>query len=100
MTSIGSRALLSAGPLPYSGGDLNVRFAALALPGSTEQLQLGVYDPAGRRVALLADGAYESGSYQLTWDGRSGAGHRLASGVYFLRLTSPDRRRTIKLAIR
>jgi len=45
---------------------------------------LKVYDILGREVAALVNAELEAGIYQVTFDGS-----RLASGVYFYRLTAP-----------
>ncbi len=46
-------------------------------------VRLVVYDLLGREVAVLANGRYPAGRYSFTFDGR-----KLASGVYFYRLTA------------
>ncbi len=46
-------------------------------------VRLVVYDMLGREVATLANGHYPAGAYTFTFDGA-----RLASGVYFYRLTA------------
>jgi subtilisin-like proprotein convertase family protein len=48
---------------------------------------LRVFDAAGREVRTLVDGALPAGPHAVAWDGTDGA-HRVASGVYFYRLTS------------
>ena len=58
------------------------------LPQSGE-IQLVIYDVTGQRVARLASGLREAGTYALRWDGRDDAGRRLASGVYLYRLEAP-----------
>lgn len=55
------------------------------LPKSTE-VQLAVYDVAGRRVRTLADGVMGPGAFAATWDGRDAGGRPVGSGVYFYRL--------------
>ena len=45
-------------------------------------VRLVVYDVLGRQVAVVADGRYPAGRYQFTFNAS-----RLASGVYFYRLT-------------
>jgi hypothetical protein len=50
---------------------------------------LGVYDPLGRKVVTLIDGAGKAGMNEIVWDGRNAAGRRVASGVYFYRLDTP-----------
>jgi hypothetical protein len=50
---------------------------------------LAIFDPSGRRVALLRHGAFASGRHTLTWDGRSEQGAFVRSGIYFLRFSGP-----------
>jgi hypothetical protein len=47
------------------------------------QVNLKVYDTAGRLIATLVDGWRDAGSHQVTFDGSN-----LASGVYLYRLES------------
>ena len=49
----------------------------------TSVVRLVVYDVLGREVAVLADGRYPAGTYSFTFDGS-----KLASGVYFCRMTA------------
>jgi hypothetical protein len=76
-----ARLTLGLGPDPFRG-DLTIRYL---LPGSG-QVQLAIFDVGGRRVRTLANGKAESGWHSAAWDGRDGAGRRVASGVYFTRL--------------
>ena len=50
-------------------------------------LELAVYDLAGRRVATIAEGAFPPGQYSYPWDGRARGGTTLGSGLYFVRLS-------------
>ena len=62
--------------LPFGGG--------CAGPWSvTSDVRLLVYDMLGRKVATLADGKFAAGKYSFTFDGS-----RLASGVYYYRLSA------------
>jgi len=65
---------------------VNARFA-LAGPA---RVTAGVFDLAGRRVALLADGMYPAGDHQLQWDGKT-EGRHAAAGVYLLRISTPEK---------
>jgi hypothetical protein len=47
---------------------------------------LTVYNLAGQRVAVLAQGPRPAGRYRLAWDGRDDAGLKMASGVYVYQL--------------
>jgi hypothetical protein len=51
-----------------------------------DNVELGVYDVLGRRVAVLARGTMPAGAYSRKWDGRDDGGNRAGPGVYFLRL--------------
>jgi hypothetical protein len=48
---------------------------------------LEIFDVSGRRVRVLKDRVCSAGRYVESWDGRSGRGESLASGLYFFRLT-------------
>jgi hypothetical protein len=55
------------------------------LPAS-ENVTLGVYDTAGRRIRRLAEASFVAGIHRVPWDGRDDAGRLVASGTYFARL--------------
>jgi hypothetical protein len=52
-------------------------------------VRLGVYDVGGRLITTLVDAARANGEYAVSWNGRNGAGERVGSGVYFVRLEAP-----------
>jgi hypothetical protein len=73
-------------PNPYTGGDgggLVVRFEGLPEGGRAGVAD--VFDVTGRAIARLDGFAGESGTAAFPWDGRDGAGRRVASGVYLVR---------------
>jgi hypothetical protein len=52
-------------------------------------VRAGLVDVAGRRVsALLEDGVLAAGAHRLRWDGRDPSGHRVAPGVYLVRISA------------
>ena len=57
---------------------------------SATQAELAVFDAAGRRVATLVDGELTAGPHAATWDGRTAGGDRVAAGLYFARLITPQ----------
>jgi hypothetical protein len=58
-------------------------------PGESGNFRLEVIDVTGHRVRLLNDGPMQSiGRFE--WNGRADDGHRASSGVYYVRLTSPE----------
>ena len=70
----------------------------LDLPRS-EEIDLAAYNLTGQKVATLARGHREAGTFALRWDGRDDDGSELASGVYLYRLTAGDRAETRKLLL-
>jgi hypothetical protein len=83
---------LSFSVYPNPAHSMNVFFT---LPERTD-VHLGVYDIAGRRVALLASGSMAAGSYQKVWTGLDENGRRLHLGMYFYRLRAGNEVRTIR----
>jgi hypothetical protein len=53
-------------------------------------IRLTVYDLRGGLVCTLMDGLQEAGEYQVVWDGRSGRGEEVSSGVYIVRLEAVE----------
>lgn len=49
-----------------------------------------VLDAAGRRVAVVARGAWPAGEHTVVWQGRDDAGRPAPSGVYLVRLRRGD----------
>jgi M6 family metalloprotease-like protein len=58
---------------------------------------LEVFDPAGRRVRILADGRYDAGAWNVEWDGTGEDGGAVAPGVYVYRLSTGERSEVRKL---
>jgi hypothetical protein len=64
-----------------------------------EQMVLKIYNLLGQEVATLLDKRLSAGYYEVTWDGQSAAGKRVASGVYFYRLTGVAGQLTRKMIL-
>jgi hypothetical protein len=62
-------------------------------------IRLAIYDLAGRRRALIANGRYPSGTTTFTWSGMDESDVRLASGVYFARLSYSGGARASKILV-
>ena len=54
----------------------------------SQEVQIDVFDVAGRRVRNLESGVRPAGQNWVSWDGRMDDGHQAPSGVYFFRLQS------------
>jgi hypothetical protein len=68
----------------------------LSKPG---HVKLRVYSVAGQLIGTLVDESQQPGFFQLSWDGRNREGRRIASGVYFYRLETPDYSKSFKMVI-
>jgi parallel beta-helix repeat protein len=76
----GRLRLVLEGPMPARDG---VRMR-LGIPPGSGDVEVRVFDVAGRRVARLKPGLREAGWHELVWDGRGEAGEPLASGIYWM----------------
>ena len=81
---------LNAHPNPFNP---SVRLN-IALGAAVPSAHLGIYDPAGRRVAVLVDGPLPAGEHGLDWNAQG-----QASGVYLARLVTAEGIREIKLTL-
>jgi flagellar hook assembly protein FlgD len=54
-------------------------------------VRLDVYDLAGRRVATIVRERLSAGWHELSWNGRSRSGDRVAAGIYVCRLVTARR---------
>ena len=68
-------------PNPFNGSTI-VPFTL----SKAAEVDLGIYNMNGQRVATLAAGWRQTGIYALHWDGRDDFGRELASGIYLYRL--------------
>ena len=83
--------LLPVEPNPFAG----TARITYALPGA-HAARLLVTDVTGRTVRTLLQGVAAPGRASVVWDGRDDTGSEVASGIYFFRLESAGRARTVK----
>lgn len=57
---------------------------------STGFVRVSVYNLLGQEVATLVNGVLSSGRHEITWNGRNGEGHQVATGVYLYALTADN----------
>lgn len=80
-------------PRPNPSRD-QVQFRLEIPEGQEGRLQ--VYDVRGR---LVGSWLYAAGNYLAHWDGRTASGHRVASGIYFIRLEGSGPVQTRKVVL-
>ena len=86
--------LLGNQPNPFNP----VTTVAFGMPAAGE-VEIAVYDVAGRHVRTLLSGEKGPGYHSVVWDGMSDGGERVASGVYFARLTAMDEEHQAKMVL-
>ena len=87
--------LLGASPNPFNP-QTTIAYAL----GEASSVTLRVYDLRGRLVRRLLEAApQDAGPHTAVWDGRSDAGGRAPSGVYFCRLQAADVAETVKVVL-
>jgi hypothetical protein len=80
--TFGLLELYRPAPNPFT----NETQIGFAVEGSQDRnVDIGIYDVAGRQVKKLVSGTHAPGRYIATWDGRDGSGVQVTRGVYFLR---------------
>jgi hypothetical protein len=87
-------ALFQNYPNPFNPSTI-IRYE-LTNPG---RVQLRVYDVKGALVRVLEDRNRPAGRYEVGWDGENESGARVASGIYFYRLTAPGFSQTRKMVL-
>ncbi len=70
----------------------------LNVPSAT-RARLAVYDVSGRLVRVLSNGILEPGSHTFTWDGKDSTGRVVSPGIYFYRMTTPDKTLQKKMVV-
>ncbi|TDI74119.1 MAG: T9SS type A sorting domain-containing protein, partial [Bacteroidetes bacterium] len=78
-------------PNPFSGATV----IEYSLPEASD-VELIVYDVLGQEVATLVRGFQDTGLQRVEWDGKSGEGSVVGSGIYFYRITAFSSRRSGK----
>ena len=67
--------------------DATPRIANVHRVTKESDVEVVIYDIAGRRVRELVRGSVPAGRHVEIWDGRNEAGDAAANGIYFVRLT-------------
>jgi alpha-amylase len=96
-----------AGELPRTGLRLEQNHPNPFNPSTTirytlpvaAQVRLGIYDVAGREVAVLKNEQQGAGAQQVRWNGADEAGQAVSAGVYFVRLDAGRETRFAKITL-
>ncbi len=91
---VAARLALTVRPNPFNPRTA-IRFD-LPAPGP---VRLRIYDPRGRLVRTLVDGAAAAGRQEVVWDGCDVRGRATASGVYVVELVLPGARAETRVSL-
>ncbi|MEZ5066540.1 MAG: T9SS type A sorting domain-containing protein [bacterium] len=86
--------LAAASPNPFAQ---NTEIA-FSVP-SRSHVSIEVYNILGQKVRTLVNESLEANSYVRNWDGRSDAGERVSSGIYFYKMVAGDFNATRKAVL-
>jgi len=69
------------------------------IAGEADWVRLTIYDARGALVRTLVNRFSNPDNYIVKWDGRSSAGERVASGIYFYQLQHAGKTLTRKMVM-
>jgi len=62
-------------------------------------VDLDVYNMKGQLVKTLMNGSATAGLHQVVWNGNDNSGNKVASGVYFYKISNAGRSETMKMVL-
>jgi flagellar hook assembly protein FlgD len=63
------------------------------------KVEIAVFDILGRRVTTLIESELTAGPHSVEWSGTDHSGNRVASGIYFYRMTTVRTTETRKMVL-
>ncbi|MFB3844455.1 MAG: C25 family cysteine peptidase [Candidatus Cloacimonadaceae bacterium] len=94
-TSIPATDFISAYPNPFR----NTTTFTLNLAKPEQRVALSVYNLKGQKIRTLHYGNLGKGNHEVRWDGRDDQGKSVGTGIYFCRLQTEQKSRTLKLLL-
>lgn len=67
--------------------------------GTTQPVQLNIYNLLGQKIVTLVNKRLASGIYEVVWNGTNGRGEQVVSGVYFYELRVGDMHQIRKMVL-
>ncbi len=94
-TQLISTTLVSAFPNPF-GDETSI---TMEVGKNGKHIKLELYNIRGQKIRNLYQGQMPEGPQQLNWDACDDAGNKVASGLYFCRLTCAGIKQNLKLMV-
>jgi hypothetical protein len=70
-------------PNPFNASTV-IRFSI----SQPEHVRIGIYNILGQNIKTISDKFYDTGIYEINWDGTDQAGNICSSGVYFYKINA------------
>ncbi len=62
-------------------------------------VKIAIFNTLGQKVSTLLDAHQRAGAHSITWNGLDQSGNSVGSGVYFIRLETPEFNQTRKIVL-
>jgi len=85
-------------PNPFNPETL-FNYSIKGMDGDTVKATLIIYNVLGQQVRKLFDDDHLTGDFTQTWFGKNDHNNSVGSGIYFARLTTPDKIVTRKMLL-
>jgi len=66
---------------------------------TAQNVSLDIFNMRGQRIRSLVNGTTPAGDHSVVWNGTDDSGRNLPSGVYFYRLSTPEKTTTLKMVM-
>lgn len=81
-------------PNPFNG-TTNIIFSVT----QKSYVSLSIYNSLGQRIRTIVDTQLDKGNHKYSWDGKNDSGSKMASGIYFMKLSSMKNISTKKILL-
>ncbi|MCF7918378.1 MAG: right-handed parallel beta-helix repeat-containing protein [Candidatus Cloacimonetes bacterium] len=102
----GVTGIISVYPNPFNPETTISFFTTTSLRGTTtwqaevtEITELSIYNLKGQKIKTLENGILPAGRHSVVWKGNDDSGHRVGSGMYFIKLKVGDEVFTNKVVL-
>ena len=67
--------------------------------GNPGNVKIEIFNLFGQKVNKLTEGFYETGQYEIKWNGTNAIGLKVKPGLYFIRMTARGYNKTLKIQL-
>lgn len=81
-------------PNPFNP-ETSIKFST----STDSKVEINIYNLKGQKVKRLTDELYKKGTHTLVWNGKDDNNKSVASGIYFCKMKTPDKTKTLKMVL-